>query len=498
MRAFEWQRKKIARQASLAATALMFSAAVSGAQAPARYKAVWEPVSYKQDIDLHSVFFVTPDIGWASGDYGTIIKTRDGGATWTAELGGTPGSDARAINDLRFVDQSTGFAVQATGIGDHTLLRTTDGENWEATGTVGQHRGDYIFTSHEVGFQSAKNQILATTDAGKTWRPVMSCAMSVQVAGLTRNVRCEMENFDFPNPQVGYAMGPAAGSKGVFLAKTDNGGASWDLSMVLPDESGHEGHLFFTDANNGVMCVIGGKLFATSDGGKTWRGIAGVDCPGKPEIRFADPEVGMAVAGNAWRYTADGGKHWSSKAVSFPAPANAFTLPRRDRAYAVGAHGMIYRYRIVPVTYSSSGAIDAPLVASFGSPLQEQVEQLLAQSQSLGGGSASSAAATTAKNSSGTGGTSVLGKVQALLDLIGANVPQFLSRYRNLNLVFESARTSAALPGWFETVKEGFSSFKSATDKNAAQAALAQMMSAADSLRTETRLAFQNPSAHTP
>jgi photosystem II stability/assembly factor-like uncharacterized protein len=496
MQEFEWKGGSIARQVGVAAAALVLSVALCSAQVPNRFKAVWEPVSYKQDLDLHSVFFVTPDIGWASGDFGTIIKTRDGGATWTAQLGGTPGSDAKAINDLRFIDHDTGFAAQVTGTGDHTLLRTTDGENWEATGTVGQHRGDYIFTSAEVGFQSARNQILATTDAGRTWRPVMNCATTVQVGGLTRNVRCEMENFDFPNPQIGYAMGPAAGAKGVFMAKTENGGANWELWMVLPDESGHEGHLFFTDANNGVMCVIGGKLFATSDGGKTWRGIAGNDCPGKPEIRFADPEVGMAVAGNAWRYTADGGKHWSSKAVSFPAAVNAFTLPRRDRAYAVGAHGMVYRYKVVPVTYTSAGAIDAPVVASFGSPLQEQVEMLLTQSQTLGGGSASAAAP--AKNTATASATSVLGKVQALLDLIGANVPQFLARYRNLNLVFEGARTSAALPGWLETVKEGFSSFKSAPDKNAAQAALAQMMSAADSLRIETRLAFQTSAAHAP
>lgn len=494
------------------------SPASAQAGAQPRYKAVWEPVNFKQDLTLFSVFFVTPDIGWAAGDNGTIIKTTDGGATWTPQLGGDAQNDARAISNLRFVDQNTGFAVQSTGVGDHTLLRTTDGENWSATGTVGQHRGDYIFTSSTVGFQSAKNQIFATQDAGKRWQPVMPCAMSVDVGGLTRNVQCEMEHFQFPTPDVGYAMGSAPGNIGVFMAKTENGGASWNLWMVLPGESGHEGHLFFTDANNGVMCLIGGKLFATSDGGKNWRGIAGTECGGKPEIRFADPEVGMTAVADKWNYTSDGGKHWSSRAMRFPAHVYGFSLPRRDRGYVVGDHGMVYRYRVVPVTYSAPNAVDAPIVGTFASPLDVQVEQLLSEARAAGSseggaagssgsgaaGSESAAAPATGSSSAskGTGsptrkaassGGNTLAKLQALLDAVGASVPQFLSRYRNLNLVYEGARTSAALPGWLETVKEGFATFRSAPDRTTAKAALTQMLSAADSLKTETRLAFQKP-----
>src|SRR5204863_5261277 len=108
---------------------------------------------------------------------------------------------------------------------------------------------------------------------------------------------------------------------------------------------GHEGHIFFTDAQNGVACLIGGKFFATSDGGKTWRGIAGTDCGGKPEVRFADPEVGWTVVTNKWNYTSEGGRQWSSRAMTCPAGVNAFSLPRRDRGYVVGDHGMVFRYR---------------------------------------------------------------------------------------------------------------------------------------------------------
>jgi hypothetical protein len=179
---------------------------------------------------------------------------------------------------------------------------------------------------------------------------------------------------------------------------------------------------------------------------------------------------------------------------------------------------MVFRYRVVPVAYSAPNTIDAPVIGTVNSPLDEQVDQLVSETQSLvaTGGSAASAGGSASEGStvavsssqSSAGGVksatprsggNTLAKIQALLDAVGASVPQFLSRYRNLNLVFEGARTSASLPGWLQTVKEGFASFRSATDKNAAASALAQIKSAADSLKTETKLAFQKtPASHAP
>jgi photosystem II stability/assembly factor-like uncharacterized protein len=476
-------------------------------------KGIWEPVNYKQDLELQSVYFVTPEIGYVAGAAGTIIKTTDGGATWTAQLGGDPQNDARRITDLKFVDQSHGFAVQNTGVGDYVLLHTTDGENWEASGTIAQHYGDYAFVSPTVGVQStSRHQIMHTENAGKTWKPAMNCALTVDVGGLSRNAECDIAAFHFPTPNVGYAIGSFLGGiKGVVVAKTENSGQSWNLWTVLPEQYGREGHIFFTDEQNGVAC-LGGSLFGTSDGAKTWHGIAGTDCPGKPAVRFADPEVGWTIANNKWNYTSDGGRHWSSRSVTFPAGVNAFSIPRRDRGYVVSDHGMVYRYRIVPASSSAPNSIAAPIVGTVNSPLDAQVDQLVNETQSLaaaggatsgggsgnaGGGSTPGAPSSGASSGGTRTGGSALAKIQALLDAVGASVPQFLSRYRNLNLVFEGARTTASLPGWLETVKQGFASFRNASDKNAAAGALAQIVSAADSLKTETRLAFQKtPASH--
>ncbi len=516
---------------------------ISAPGTSARSKGIWESVSYNQDLNLESVYFVTPNIGWASGAAGTIIKTVDGGAHWTPQLGGDPQGTGSTIRDLRFVDQRHGFAVQ-----DASLLRTVDGQTWRSSGTISSRRRDYVFTSPTIGFASGGSSggqnpgdINRTRDAGRSWQKVLDCIANVNVNGLARKVNCEIESLSFPTPQVGYGAGSAPnGVDGVFIAKTTDGGSTWAVWRVLDSESTRNGFITFTDQNKGFLCVLGGKFFSTSDGGRSWDGVAGVNCAGSGgRGKFADPETGWMLENRRWTYTTNGGSSWGSRAMTFPAGVNEFSLPRRDRGYVVGEHGMVYRYSIVSVEHTAPNSIDAPVVGAFTSPLDDQVEQLIsevtnfvAENDTLlvgtnrgmdtaraaggsdnGSGGTSAAAENRGDNSAsgasldpGTGsaatgsagarrkakrgGANGLGKLQALLDVIGTSMPDFLGRYRNLNLLFEGARTAAGLPSWLQTVKGHLAALRSSTDKNSAAAALAQLVSAADSLKNQTRVAF--------
>ena len=458
-----------------------------------RMKGIWEPVNYNQDLTLRSVYFVTPNIGWAAGQAGTIIKTVDGGAHWTPQLGGDPQGAGGLIYDLRFVDQRHGFAVQTGGVGDPVLLRTVDGQTWRASGTVPQHRGDYIFTSPTVGFTSGRNVISRTRDAGRSWQKVMDCAATINVNGLSRKVECEIESLSFPTPQVGYGAGSAPnGVEGVFIAKTTDGGSTWAVWRVLDAESTRGGVITFTDPSNGFVCLYGGKFFSTSDGGKSWDGVAGVSCTGATG-KFADPETGWTLQTQRWNYTTDGGRSWGSRAISFPGGVNGFSFPRRDRGYVVGDHGMVYRYSIVPVEHTAANSIDAPVVGAFSSPLDNQVKELVSDVDAFSAANGAVAAGSTSTGVSAgqaKASSNRLGKLQALLDVIGSSIPDFLARYRNLNLLFEGARTAAGMPTWLQTVKGGLAAFRSSTDKSSAAAALAQLVSAADSLKNQTSVAF--------
>jgi photosystem II stability/assembly factor-like uncharacterized protein len=132
---------------------------------------------------------------------------------------------------------------------------------------------------------------------------------------------------------------------------------------VLPGEDGKEGALYFFDADTGVLRTLNGKLFRTSDGGKTWTGVSG-KTEGKPAIEFADRQVGWMVRYRTMTYTVNGGKQWISREIGFPSPIIASSLPTPDRGYVVGEHGMVYRYRVVPVQYTTKDMLASTIMAA--------------------------------------------------------------------------------------------------------------------------------------
>src|SRR5438067_225502 len=73
-------------------------------------KGILEPVNYGQDIKLTDVFFTGIDEGWVAGEHGTILHTNNGGANWTAQVGGDPNNSEQAIGHLYFLDRSHGWA----------------------------------------------------------------------------------------------------------------------------------------------------------------------------------------------------------------------------------------------------------------------------------------------------------------------------------------------------------------------------------------------------
>jgi photosystem II stability/assembly factor-like uncharacterized protein len=317
-----------------------------------KFKAIWEPVNYKEDLSLLDVYFVSKEEGWVTGAAGTILHTKDGGANWTAELGGDPHAEGPGLKHVFFADATHGWAQSW-----NQLFRTTDGENWQQV--TGDIRGDVFFVSDLKGFRAyGTGKISATTDGGENWKDTFVCRAKMEVNGLTQEKDCDLETFSFPSATVGYAVGEER-----VTVKTVDGGHTWNV-LVGPEEQGDQRvwNLFFLDANTGYVVRSGGKLKRTTDGGQTWQGVIAQLDTTFPKIKFADQEVGWSCLGGTWAYTTDGGKHWTTRQVHFPTGVKSFSLPTPDRGYVVGDHGMIYRYRVVPVDYSSKGMIEAPVI----------------------------------------------------------------------------------------------------------------------------------------
>ena len=347
------------------------------------YKGIFEPVNYKQDLKLLDAFFVTPEEGWVSGAAGTILHTSDGGKTWTAQMGGDPQAQGPGINRLFFLDRVHGWA-QAFG----HFYRTTDGQNWQETGS--DVRGNVAFTTPTRGFRGYGGIIYQTLDGGATWKEIFHCVTQATVQGLTQQIRCDVNAIQFPSQRVGYGVGSSSLLGGGVVVKTEDGGSTWNV-IFMPQESGDQrtNEVFFLDENHGFVLRNTG-MYQTTDGGKSWQGVAATLPRNDAPVRFADPQVGWILAelpanfGTARvAYTTDGGGHWLARDLPVPAPVNGFSLPRRDTGYFVGEHGMVYRYRIVPTTYTAANIINAPLMPGLDSPLNGEVATLKADVNDL-------------------------------------------------------------------------------------------------------------------
>ena len=70
------------------------------------------------------ICFVNSQVGWASGDHGTIRKTMDGGKTWTGQTSGTTYN----LSSIYFIDTLMGWAVGGLYDTTHSVIvKTTDG-----------------------------------------------------------------------------------------------------------------------------------------------------------------------------------------------------------------------------------------------------------------------------------------------------------------------------------------------------------------------------------
>jgi photosystem II stability/assembly factor-like uncharacterized protein len=382
---------------------------VSSAAEP-KYKGIWEPVNYPDDVQLHSVYFVSDKVGWASGkgNGGIIVHTTDGGEHWDIQLG-DPKSNEPPFQHLHFLDQTHGWAVQS----GEKLVRTSDGKNWEEAGSFPkfQSLANYVFTSPQIGFEIAgpfnQSRIFNTRDGGRSWKEMFACETTLQIQGLTKKMGCSFMDLAFPSPRIGYAVGGGYNGGFSVIAKTEDSGTTWHLIFASTDMDTIDA-VFFTDESHGVIRLRDTKIFATEDGGQSWRGIPS---SASGDIKFGDPDVGWSCKQRTCSFTTDGGQHWSSREMRLPASVDAFSVPRRDKIFVVGDHGMVYRYRIVPTDYTARDIADAPLLPAYGEPVITQLGRIRTRVRELQvklGVPAGSANAP--DSSSGTGSASTSGK----------------------------------------------------------------------------------------
>ena len=250
-------------------------AAVSMASLAAPVRAGWVtlpngPIAPNARHD--DVFFASPDSGWVVNGSGQILRTTDGGDSWTLQT--------TTSNYLR----SVGFATTLKG--------------W-------------------AGALFGTPLVYATNDAGVTWTPITNIP-DPQPTGIC--------GLSVVNSNVVYGVGRYDGPPAI-LIKTTDGGATWTSRDMAPYATSLIDVHFFDELNGLAVGGTGSSLssrhsviLSTSDGGATWQTRYNPNRPGGEwcwKISFANRLTGFVsieredgLAPSYIAFTTDGGVTW--------------------------------------------------------------------------------------------------------------------------------------------------------------------------------------------
>jgi photosystem II stability/assembly factor-like uncharacterized protein len=303
---------------------------------------------------LHAVCFLNEEHGWAVGGGGALLETVDGGATWKRLA--RPTEDT--IRDVYFADEQSGWIVCERSVyllktKDEPrtyLMNTTDGgASWKRVNIKGSDAEARmmraVFTEGGRGWIFGEGGALYTTrDHGATWARQNVPTRRLLLGGA------------FLSDDQGWLVGA-----GATLLQTSDGGETWregriasveangNVESRVSDASKNASLRFnaasFVDARHGWAVGAGGSVYATRDGGWTWRAEVSNTEVDLYDIKFLDALEGWAVgAEGTIIHTADSGAHWTIVPSGTTHPLERLAFVNRGRGYAVGFGGTIIAY----------------------------------------------------------------------------------------------------------------------------------------------------------
>lgn len=166
---------------------------------------------------IDAIYFVTPTTGFAAS-YNTLYTTTNGGASWTSQP--TPFH----ISDMTFSNMNNGFACGSDGTQLGLMMKTTDGgQSWtnclSATDPnlfVGSFLKQDVLASGTI-FTSLQytNKLFKSLDGGATWDTIVVDSVWA------------ISDFQFTTPLLGHVL---SGMGQIFV--TYDGGQTWALEYA--------------------------------------------------------------------------------------------------------------------------------------------------------------------------------------------------------------------------------------------------------------------------
>ena len=254
----------------------------------------WKLADVETKSDFRGLHVYSADDVWVSGSKGTIANTFDGGENWHVHQ--VAGAEELDFRDIHAIDDGTVVAI-TSGTPARVYRTTSGGSNWSL---CYENTDERVFLD-SVAFLDDKRGIvmgdpigdglylLATRDAGKTWRPFKQV----------------------PRVRPGEAGFAASGTN---MISIDGKKVFIGLGSHLEGQASQTSRILFT-----------------VDSARTWKKtdvpIARSPSAGIFSICFANKKNGVAVGGDYKRpddsssnysVTSDGGRTWSTPALREP------------------------------------------------------------------------------------------------------------------------------------------------------------------------------------
>jgi len=208
-------------------------------------------------VNFELVYFINANIGFAAST-GDILKTIDGGNTWTI-------IDNESRSSLvSFADENTWYAVYGG-----TFKKTCNGgATWTTLSCgTGNNLNSAYFIDANTGYAVGdKETIIKTTDGGSNWKALWSATFGGEICFNLSSVFFTDSNTGYVTGWYKYGWCERGCYGGEIILKTIDGGVTWENTLSNGPYS-LLNSIFFTDANTGYAVGNNGTILKTTNGG---------------------------------------------------------------------------------------------------------------------------------------------------------------------------------------------------------------------------------------